>query len=83
MAAPKQSLSDKLFHQGEPYHFERQRTRQGEFPRAPQPNTYQPNRNYSIKATTTREYYQKAFEDYLARRRSRSTITNLSLGRLT
>lgn len=71
MAAPKQTLGDKNFHQGEPYHFQRQRTGQGEFPRLAQPNTYQPNRNFKIKATGSREYFQKAYEDYLSRRRTR------------
>lgn len=80
MAAPKQTLSHKLFHRGEPYHFQRFRHHQGEFPRPPQPNTYQPNRNYRIKATGTRDYFQKAYEDYLNRRRTKST--GLALGRL-
>lgn len=78
MAAPKQTLGDKLFHQGEPYHFQRKRHHQGEFPRAPQPNTSQPNRNYTIKASGTWDYLQKAYEDYLNRRRSKHT----GLGRL-
>lgn len=82
MAAPKQTLGEKLFHQGEPYHFQRFRHRLGEYPRPPQPNTYQPNRNFRIKATRTREYFQKAFEDYLDRRRTLSKYTGLSLGRI-
>jgi len=69
--SPKQTAADKLFHQGEPYHFQRKyASTHSSYPRAPQPNTNQPNRNYKIKAGSSREYFQKAYEDYLNRQRS-------------
>jgi len=51
----------------EPYHFQRKLRRLSDYPRPAQPNTYQPNQRFRIKASKTREYWDKAYQNYLNR----------------
>lgn len=75
MASPKERIKRV------PYDWQRGREAiHSSYPRPPQPNTYQPNRNYNIRATGTSDYLWKAFEDYMDRRRTK--YTGLALGRI-
>ena len=80
---PRNSIEEKLTRQTEPYHYERRRSAiHSSYPRAAQPNTYQPNQIKLQGWGTTRDYWNTVFSDYLKRRKSSSEQTNLSLGRL-
>ena len=60
----------KLVRQTEPYHFQRKRHRPGEFPRAPQANTYQPNQKYPRPnwMQGTADYWRGIYESYIRRK---------------
>lgn len=51
-----------------PYDYERLRHRLGEYPRASQPNISQPNQITRVFGSTTREYWDNVFKDYIRRR---------------
>jgi len=51
----------------DPYDFQRDRQRLNKFPRAAQPNTYQPNQKKKPTGWigSSKDYWVKHFEDYL------------------
>ena len=62
---------DELMHDTEPYAFQRSRnTIHSNYPRAAQPNTSQPNAKPKITGwgSTTSDYWNNAFSDYMKRR---------------
>jgi len=60
-----------LLRQTEPYAFQRKRHRLGEFPRASQPNTSQPNQKYQMPnyRQSTIDYWIGVYNDYIKRGR--------------
>lgn len=77
-------FKEKLFHQGEPYHFQRSRAgKHTAYPRPSQPNTSQPNQivNISGWGMGTMEYWNSIMKDYQDKRSRAAGMTNLALGR--
>ena len=68
---------ERLTRQTEPYHFQRQRHRLGEYPRAPQPGI-QPNEKLALPVwgMSTGDYWNSVFQDYLKKRKT-ANLTNL------
>ena len=68
---PRDYPEAKLLRQTEPYAFERKRHRLGEFSRAAQANTYQPNQRYPRPNWMggTVDYWLSIYLDYVTRRK--------------
>ena len=79
---PRDYAEARLLRASEPYHYQRQRSStHSNYPRTAQPNISQPNqRSLEGWGMTTREYWDNVFSDYLRRRRSAASLTNLALG---
>jgi len=79
---PRSYPEANIVRRTEPYHYQRRRSStHSNYPRASQPNISQPNQRFLEGwGMTTRQYWDGVFSDYLRRRRSAASITNLALG---
>ena len=81
----RQYPAARLTRANEPYHFERQRASiHSSYPRASQPNTYQPNQVFSplMGFGSARDYWDSVFKAYLNKGKRSESVTNLALGRM-
>jgi len=62
--------AEQLIHQEEPYHFQRWRSSMhSNYPRPPQPNTFQPNQKVGVYSSSSRDYWKGVLTEYLDRKK--------------